>query len=496
MNSSQLTQLSLDSGVAQKIASGALVVQTGKYTGRAVKDRFVVRNAATENTIDWGSTNAGLPESFATPFFQKLEQSFQSGPRYEYRGYVGVYPIEVVSRSPWHILFAENMFRDHCIDSLAKLAAGKTIRIFHDPYGTVSHYASGHSSETLILLDPAQTKVGIVGTAYAGEIKKSAFTLCNYLLPEQNILSMHASANTLEDGSKSCVLFGLSGTGKTTLSASPDRWLIGDDEIVWSPTGLSNLEGGCYAKLIDLKQESEPEIYSAIHAPGAILENVALNSNGSIDFSNRSRTENTRGSYPLNHLKKFFRQDREAQAPSTIVFLTSDAFGAMPACARLNPTQAAYHFISGYTAKVAGTEIGVKEPQATFSHCFGAPFMPRHPSVYAKLLAESASRLGATFWILNTGWHGGGYGKGSRYPIDVSRKLLAAIQSGALSQVPTKKHPLFGFEVPTSCPGVADSFLNIPEGEPVRHLAQLFQKNMERFITNGNDDLLKGGPIL
>ena len=477
---------------------GALSVTTGKYTGRATKERFVVKRAETETTIDWGTVNMPLAQNIATEFLAKLEARVMGQTHYRYQGYVGPFSVEVTSTSPWHAVFAENMFRELPLESLAKTVASRNgrIRIFHDPQCQTSDLGIKLSTETLILLDPQDLRIGIVGTGYAGEIKKGAFTLCNYALPEFGILPMHASANCLEDGSESCVLFGLSGTGKTTLSASADRYLIGDDEIVWSPTGLSNLEGGCYAKLIDLQAEHEPEIYSAVNRFGSILENVVMDEGTrKVDFTNRQLTENTRGSYPLTALKKIFDQSREAQAPRNIVFLTSDAFGAMPAVARLNSWQAQYHFISGYTAKVAGTEVGIKEPQAAFSHCFGAPFMPRNASVYAKLLSQFAERSQANIWLLNTGWTGGPYGTGKRFPIEVSRTLLNAIQSGKLAQEKARKHPIFGFEVPEQCPGVDPKFLQIPSGDSVKNLAERFQKNIEKFSANLDPRVIsEGGP--
>lgn len=492
-----LIEETLKLGLGKLSQNGALVVETGKYTGRATKERFIAKRPELDGTIDWGTTNVPLAADLAKEFFTRLEARLQGKQTYGYKGYVGAFPVEVTTSSPWHSIFASNMFRDKPIATLLRTAQSqKGIRIYHDPSAKVSDLGLKHSTETLILLDPVEMKVGIVGTAYAGEIKKSAFTLCNYALPEYGILSMHSSANCLQDGSNSSVLFGLSGTGKTTLSAASDRWLIGDDEIVWSETGLSNLEGGCYAKLIDLKADKEPEIWNAVNRFGAILENVEMNpEDRSVDFASRSRAENTRGSYPIEALGKIYPQDREAEAPRTIVFLTSDAFGAMPSVARLDSAQAQYHFISGYTAKVAGTEMGIKEPQAAFSHCFGAPFMPRHASVYAKLLTSRAEKAGASIWLLNTGWTGGGYGKGNRFPLDISRKILTAIQSGQLAKEPVKKHPTFGFEVPTRCPGIDSRYLDIPSGEPVQGLAERFKKNMERFSESlDKRTVTEGGP--
>ena len=391
------------------------------------------------------------------------------------------------------------MFRDRPVKTLKSQIPDEIhIRIYHDPHSKVSdlNLEIDHPYEKAIILDPLEMKVGIIGTAYAGEIKKSAFTLCNFILPKYGILPMHSSANCKEDGSGASLLFGLSGTGKTTLSADPERFLIGDDEIVWSAQGLSNLEGGCYAKLINLESSKEPDIFKAINRFGSVLENVCFDENTrQIDFSNGRITENTRGSYSLRALERVFHQDMETAPPSSIVFLTADAFGALPAVARLDEWQARYHFISGYTAKVAGTEIGVTQPKATFSACFGAPFMPRPASVYGALLSEFIRKYDISVWLLNTGWTHGGYGQGSRFPISVSRRLLTGIQSGELEKAPRVKHPLFGFEVPTEAPGINPRHLSIPEGPQVEELAQ-------KFIANGKakrgsiseETINRGGP--
>ena len=478
---------------------GAFVVDTGKHTGRAAAHRYVVNHVSLADSIDWGKTNKPMDVSTASQFFMQLEKKLEGTSTYKMNGYVGAFPVEVVSTSPWHIAFAQNMFRSSGIESvLEQLPEVHKVSIFHDPYGQVqSEYGLEWDSETLIALDLDELKVGIAGTAYAGEIKKSAFSACNYLLPEMGIFPMHASANCEKEGSNSCVLFGLSGTGKTTLSADPHRALIGDDEIIWTKNGLSNLEGGCYAKLIKLSQEAEPEIFSACHRPETILENVVVKPEcQSIDFDDGSKTENTRGSYDITALSNVFDQTREASAPKTIVFLTADAFGALPAVAKLDFWQAQYHFISGYTAKVAGTEMGVTEPTAAFSACFGAPFMPRHPSVYAKMLAENAKSTDATVWLLNTGWVNG-CENGERFPIQVSRTILAAIQSGELAKQDRVKHPIFGFEVPTSCPGVDAKWLQIPEGDAVEALARKFRENFDQFIDRVDMDVaVKGGPIV
>ncbi|PIR23968.1 MAG: phosphoenolpyruvate carboxykinase (ATP) [Deltaproteobacteria bacterium CG11_big_fil_rev_8_21_14_0_20_45_16] len=479
---------------------GALVVATGKYTGRAVNDRYISNRSESFDKIAWSKTNQEIDSGVAREFLSAVSKKLNclEDKVFEFNGYVGPFPIRVRSSSPWHIAFAENMFRQTPSFTVPGFPKDKRIEIDHLPYDTTATIGVNFPNPTLLVLDAADLKVGIVGTAYAGEIKKSAFTLCNFLLPEHGFLSMHSSANCLEDGSNSCVLFGLSGTGKTTLSASPDRYLIGDDEIVWSHTGISNLEGGCYAKLIDLSLESEPEIFKAVNQFGSIMENVGFDPRtGIVDFSDRVKTENTRGSYSLEALSKVFPMNKEAEAPRSIVFLTADAFGVMPAVARLDEWQAQYYFVSGYTAKVAGTELGVKEPQAAFSTCFGAPFMPRPSNIYAGLLAEFAKKSGAQFWLLNTGWMSGGYGKSQRYPLKVSRQILSSIQSGELAKQKTKKHSVFNFEVPTQCPNMASQYLEFDDLPGAKILAEKFHRNMENFSSHMEASCLQnGGPSL
>jgi phosphoenolpyruvate carboxykinase (ATP) len=489
---SALIERTLELGLGRLSQSGALVVETGTNTGRSTAERFVVRDENTKNEINWGSTNQPIDREKVETLFQRAIRKVLDGEHYEARGFVSFFPIEVYSRSPWHALFARTMFRREPMNNVAHKNE-QVLRVYHDPYGKLSDYKVDLPGEKIILMDFREMRVLIIGTAYAGEIKKSAFAMANYLLPKEGMLTMHSSANTLEDGSETCVLFGLSGTGKTTLSADPGRSLVGDDEILWTDSGISNLEGGCYAKLINLSAEHEPLIYKAVNQSGAIQENVVCDEKGAVDFANGSKAENTRGSYPIGFLDNIFMQSREADHPHTIIFLTADAFGALPAIARLSPEQARYHFLSGYTAKVAGTELGIKEPQAAFSACFGAPFMPLHPKVYADMLSDRVNRFGASVWLLNTGWTGGGYGKGNRFPISVSRALLRAVQSGALDTLPAKEHPVFGFHVPTACPGVDPRYLEIPEGPQVHDLARRFAEN---FRSKYPDLQPIGGPRL
>ncbi|MCB0342856.1 MAG: phosphoenolpyruvate carboxykinase (ATP) [Pseudobdellovibrionaceae bacterium] len=497
MNTTQLIEAAVQANFGVLSRDGALMVETGASTGRSTKERFVVQHPDVASDIEWGKVNQGISPNEAEEFFAKLEKQLAGQSYYEMQEYVGCFKVRVRSTSPWHIAFARNMFRENYIESLQEqIADDITIQIYHAPELTTSQLGINMPFEKAIVLDPHSMKVGIVGTAYAGEIKKSAFTLCNYLLPKYGLFPMHASANCLGDGSNSCVLFGLSGTGKTTLSADPHRFLIGDDEIVWSKNGLSNLEGGCYAKLINLDPEKEPDIYMAANRQGSILENVRFDyESRTIDFNDGTLTENTRGSYSIEALNHVFDQGREAAPPSSIVFLTADAFGALPAVAKLDEWQAQYHFISGYTAKVAGTEMGVTEPQATFSACFGAPFMPRPASVYGNLLAQLMREYNVPVWLLNTGWTNGGYGKGGRFPIPVSRTLLSAIQSGELEKAEMVRHPVFGFSVPKAVPGVDSEWLTIPEGSQVQELAKKFMANAEAKGNSISEEVIRrGGP--
>lgn len=500
MDNQDLVKKAVDQNLGTLSDQGVLLVNTGEHTGRCANLRYIARHPDVEKTIDWRPENKSLPYDSTIAIFDALEAKLAGEKHYVFQGYAGAFPVTVTSTSPWHIAFARNMFRDTPIESLqSRLASNpKKIKVYHAPYAKVSELGTSAPSETIIILDPKEMRVAVIGTAYAGEIKKSVFSLCNYALPEYGILPMHASANCLKDGSESCVLFGLSGTGKTTLSASADRSLIGDDEIVWTTSGLSNLEGGCYAKLIGLTEEREPEIYRAVNRKGAILENVAFhNETHVVDFEDDTLTENTRGSYPIQSLEHIYDQQKEASAPNSIVFLVADAFGAMPAVAKLDAFQAQYHFLSGYTAKVAGTEIGVKTPKPVFSACFGSPFMPRHPSVYAELLAECAQTHGTSIWLLNTGWTKGGYGNADRYPLTVTRTILSAIQSGELDKLPRVKHPVFGFEVPTECPGIDPKWLAIPEGESVMGLAKKFGENIVSMGSETPDAVIdRGGPNL
>ncbi len=488
LNFNQLIEAAVDLKLGALNKFGVFVTSTGKFTGRATKQRYFLKRSAIAPKVDWGGVNVELDLALGEKCISAIKSKVESSKPYVFKGNAGAFSVEVSSMSPWHIAFCSNMFRS---TNVHFAEVGAPIKVWHAPYLKAHDLVEGYSDEALILLDLEKREIVIAGTSYAGEIKKGVFTTCNFWAPEYGSFPMHASANCLEDGSSSCVLFGLSGTGKTTLSASPDRSLIGDDEIIWDDNGLYNLEGGCYAKLIDLKSESEPEIFKAVHTSHAIMENVVLDASGAVIFEDRSKTENTRGSYPLSSIEKVFKQDCRAQNPENVVFLTADAFGALPPVALLNEWQAQYMFVSGYTAKVAGTEVGIKEPQAAFSACFGAPFMPRPPAFYAQQLIEKVKKTGAKVWLLNTGWTHGGYGVGERFPIKVSRALLKAVQSGSLATAKMQKHPVFGFDVPMSCEGVDPKYMNLGDVEKSKELAQKFVSNFKKYSAHASPELVE-----
>ncbi|UCG33286.1 MAG: phosphoenolpyruvate carboxykinase [Phycisphaerales bacterium] len=493
---------------AQLSHLGPLVVRMGQHTGRAAKDKYVVEEPATRDNIWWGKINVPYAEERFDALQRRMcaylrgkdvwVQDCYAGADQRYR-----LPVRVITEFAWHSLFARNMF----IQQPREREAIKNFR----PEFTVLQCPDFHAdpdldrtrSGTFVALNLSRRLVLIGGTAYAGEIKKSIFTALNYLLPGKGILSMHCSANvSRDDPNDVAVFFGLSGTGKTTLSADPRRMLIGDDEHGWSDDGIFNFEGGCYAKVIRLSRESEPEIYECTRRFGTILENVSLNpATRRVDLDDASITENTRASYPLTHIPNIVRTAM-AGHPRTVVMLTADAFGVLPPIAKLTPEQAMYHFISGYTAKVAGTEAGVTEPSATFSACFGAPFMARHPSVYADLLAQKLVKHKTECWLVNTGWTGGPYGVGSRMKIGVTRALLNAALSGALAGVKMETDPLFGFQVPQEASGVPTEVLN-PRGtwsdpaaydQQARKLAGMFRENFGQFKDETAAEVAAAGP--
>jgi phosphoenolpyruvate carboxykinase (ATP) len=483
---------------------GPLVVRTGHHTGRSPNDKFVVREPSSAERIWWGAVNRPMPPEQFDILHRRLLAYFQGKDLFvqdcfvcadpEYR-----IPLRVITETAWHNLFARAIF---IRPERAELSA-------HVPQFTVIHAPNFHAipevdgtrSEVFIVINFGQRLVLIGGTHYAGEIKKSVFTLLNYLLPQRGVLSMHCSAN-MGAGGDVAIFFGLSGTGKTTLSADPERILIGDDEHGWSDRGIFNCEGGCYAKVIRLSPEAEPEIYATTRRFGTILENVGFDSTtGRVDLDDDSLTENTRAAYPITHIPNAAR-DGLGGHPRTVIMLTADAFGILPPIARLTPVQAMYHFLSGYTAKVAGTERGVTEPQATFSACFGAPFMALSPIVYAEMLGERLRRHRVAVWLVNTGWSGGPYGVGRRIRIDYTRAMVRAALSGALEEVPLRPDPVFGLAVPAAVPGVPVEILTVREtwedaatyDMQARRLAEMFTQNFAQFADQVPEAVRAAGP--
>lgn len=471
---------------------GPLCVLTGQHTGRSVNDKFIVKEPGSEKNIDWGSVNRPIDPVNFEGLRRRMLAYLQNREVFVLDTFGGAdpahrLPVRIVTEHAWQSLFARNMFIRPTPDE--QRAFTPEFTILCAPGFNADPNIDGTRSETFIILNFAERMVLIGGTSYAGEIKKSVFSILNYLLPERDVLPMHCSVNVGADGG-AAIFFGLSGTGKTTLSADARRTLVGDDEHGWSEHGLFNFEGGCYAKVINLSAEAEPEIYATTQRYGTVLENVVVDPDTrKLDLNDGRYTENTRGCYPIDFIPNASKTGR-AGHPTAIIMLTADAFGVLPPIARLTPDQAMYHFLSGYTARVAGTEKGLgNEPQATFSTCFGAPFMPRHPSVYARLLGQKIAKHGATCWLVNTGWTGGGYGTGYRMPIQHTRALVNAALEGKLDNVPTRIDPNFGIAVPTSCPGVPEEALN-PRGTwkdgsaydgKARELAGRFNDNFVKF---------------
>jgi phosphoenolpyruvate carboxykinase (ATP) len=487
------------------LASGPLVVRTGAHTGRSADDKFVVREPTSEDRIWWGKVNRPFGAEAFGALYERVIDYLAGRDLYVQDLYAGAdptyrLPVRVICESAWHSLFARNMFIRPPLDALED----------HDPAFTVIQCPGfeadpdrdGTRSRTFILLDLGRKVVLIGGTSYAGEIKKSIFSVMNYLLPLENVMPMHCSANTGGPGD-TALFFGLSGTGKTTLSADPSRTLIGDDEHGWSENGVFNFEGGCYAKVIRLSKEAEPEIFETTRRFGTILENVVIDvDTRELDLDDDRYTENTRAAYPI-HLIPNASESGTAGHPNNIVFLTADAFGVLPPISKLSPEQAMYHFISGYTAKLGGTEKGLgDEPVATFSACFGAPFMPLHPSVYADLLGAKIERHGVDCWLVNTGWSGGAFGVGSRIKIAHTRAMVRAALDGSLAGVESRRDPVFGLYMPTSCPGVPAEVLDPrrtwDDGEAydraAADLARRFRENFAAYEDEVADRVLAAGP--
>ena len=494
----------LQRGEAVLAEGGPLVVDTGRFTGRSPKDKFVVREPASEDRIWWGSVNQPLAEESFEGLRAKVVSYLDAQDVYVVDAFAGADPahriaVRVVTDRPYHALFAKTMFIEPEEDEFSGFEPDALV--LHTPAVEADPREDGTRTEVFVVLHPSRGEVLIGGTFYGGEIKKSIFTVMNDRLPLEGVFPMHCSANVDERG-RVAIFFGLSGTGKTTLSADPTRSLIGDDEHGWGDTGVFNMEGGCYAKVIRLSAEAEPEIYRTTHAFGTILENVTVDESGVLDLGDDSKTENTRAAYKLEQIANALPAKR-AGHPSAVVMLTADAFGILPPIARLSRDQALFYFLSGYTAKVAGTEIGVTEPQATFSTCFGAPFLPQEPAVYARMLGEKLeAHPDATVWLVNTGWTGGPFGEGHRMPIAATRALLHAALEEGLRSVEYRVDPIFGFEVPVAVPGVEDRLLDPrstwrePEryDRKARELARMFRDNFERFAGSAGPAVAAAGP--
>ncbi len=490
---------------AELARGGALVATTGSHTGRSPKDKFVVRDASTESEVWWENNGAITPEQFET-LFQDFLAHAEGRELFAQDLHGGADPCHrvkarVFTELAWHSLFIRNLLIRPERETLSDFVPELTI--IDLPSFEAQPHRHGCRSKTVIAIDFSRRLVLIGGSAYAGEMKKSVFTYLNYRLPKVGVMPMHCSANVgLDEAGRSALFFGLSGTGKTTLSNDSSRMLLGDDEHGWSPDGIFNFEGGCYAKTIRLSRNAEPEIYATTERFGTVMENVIIDAETRVpDFDDASRTENTRCAYPLDFIANASTTGRAAH-PKNIVMLTCDAFGVMPPIARLTGAEAMYHFLSGYTAKVAGTERGLTAPEATFSTCFGAPFMPRHPSVYGNLLRDLIARHAVDCWLVNTGWTGGGVGTGRRMPIRVTRRLLAAALDGSLSQVEFRRDPYFGFQVPVSVPGVEPHVLSPVQtwankaafAETASRLVAMFRENFQRFAEHVDADVRAAEP--
>jgi phosphoenolpyruvate carboxykinase (ATP) len=488
-------------------AQGQLLVETGKHTGRSPNDKFFVREPGSESHIDWSVNKATDAKTFDA-LLGRVGRYLADKDVFSLDCYVGAdpryrLPVRIITEYAWHSAFARALF----IDTVDRAATGSgeagadafepEFTVVNVPQFEADPARDNTASPTFILVNLARRVILIGGTRYAGETKKSVFTVMNYLMPLRDVLSMHCSANVGRDGDVA-IFFGLSGTGKTTLSSDPHRPLIGDDEHGWSADGVFNFEGGCYAKMIKLRQDAEPEIWAASHRFGAVIENVVFDpQTRELDVDDTSKTENSRSAYPLDFLPNFVRSGM-AGHPTNIVMLTADAFGVLPPIAKLSAEQAMYHFLSGYTAKVAGTERGVQGAVATFSTCFGAPFMVHHPTVYAKLLGERIAKHQVSCWLVNTGWTGGGYGVGSRMEIAYTRAMLNAAIEGRLANATFEREPFFGLAIPAAVPDVPAEVLNPRNAwadkaaydEQAKHLAGLFAENFKRFEAHASAKVL------
>jgi phosphoenolpyruvate carboxykinase (ATP) len=503
---SELVELSVKRGEAKLASTGALAAYTGSHSGRSPRDRFIAAHGRTKELVDWGGFNQPIEGEALDAILDRVRDYLGGRDLFVVDGYVGADPmhrinVRVIAELAWHANFARQLFRRPTWEEMKVFEPEFTV-IVAAKFETVPERDRTRTS-TFVGLDLERKQVVICGTQYAGEMKKSIFTAANYLFPRDDVLTMHCSAN-VDDAGRSALFFGLSGTGKTTLSADPERRLIGDDEHAWSDRGIFNLEGGCYAKCINLSKEKEPQIYSAIRY-GSILENVVLDPRTrEPDYDDASLTENTRAVYPIEFIPNHVAAGM-AGHPSAIVFLTADAFGVLPPVSVLTPSAAMYHFLSGFTSKLAGTEVGLGEkPEETFSTCFGAPFLPLAPITYVNMLRDRIARHSTQVFLVNTGWTGGPFGVGHRIDIEVTRAIVQAATSGALDGAPTSRHEIFNLDVPVSCPGVPDEVLD-PQStwasadayvSAARDLAQRFHKNFDRFAASVPEDVRKAGPVL
>lgn len=501
----QLIEHAVRRGEGQLTAHGAYTAVTSPHTGRSPNDKFVVHEETCAEEIWWEKNGKGEEAGF-DKLLQSVRahldaqevfvQDLRAGADKSHQ-----LNVRFVTPNAWQALFVRNMFIRPEVSELASFVPGFTV--LHAPELQADPASHKTRSGTFVMLHFGRKLILIGGTRYAGELKKSIFTVLNYLLPKQGVVPMHCSANIGDDGD-TAIFFGLSGTGKTTLSADPARHLIGDDEHGWGSHGVFNFEGGCYAKVVKLSAEGEPEIFAAAQRFGTILENVVVDPATRLpDYNDISITENTRASYPIHYIPNY-QPSGQGGHPKHVIFLTADAYGVLPPIARLTPDQGMYQFVSGYTAKVAGTERGVTEPQATFSACFGAPFLPLHPGVYAKMLGEQIAKHGATCWLVNTGWTGGAYGTGSRMKLSHTRAMVRALLAGKLAKAEYRKDPIFGVEVPTAVPDVPASVL-IPRDTwadkaaydaQAKKLAQMFRDNFAKFAEHVEAKIAKAGPVV
>lgn len=479
----------------------AIVVETGEHTGRSANDKFTIKEPTTEDKIWWGEVNKPFSQEKFNNIKARMIQHLKGRELFVRDTYAGAHPdyqipVRIINELAWHSLFAHNMFVRRKMEEMFT----PEFTVINIPSFKANPETDGTNSETFILTDFSQKLILIGGTSYAGETKKGIFSVMNFLMPQRGVMSMHCSANVGTEGDVA-IFFGLSGTGKTTLSADSERALIGDDEHGWSDDGVFNYEGGCYAKVIKLDPEAEPDIYKTTSMRETILENVIYDEEKGLDLNDSSKTENTRASYPIYSIDNIVEKGYAGNAQN-VIMLTADAFGVLPPISKLTREQAMYHFISGYTAKVAGTEKGVTEPTATFSSCFGAPFMPSHPSVYAELLAEKMETHGADCWLVNTGWSGGPYGIGSRMPIHHTRAMIRAALNGELAKADFEPDPIFGVLVPKSCPDVPSKVLSARNtwedkddyDAKAKHLANLFNENFRKFEEGVSDAVKAASP--